>query len=140
MSAGASGPAHAIGRGGTYSRWRASLHKEGTTGPVQAQLDAFNNRDLDAFLVCYAPDVVIEGPDGAPMMHGHDEMRAMYGQLFAQSPALHCEVPSRIRVGQYAIDEEHTTGFVFAGFPEELHAAVVCRLENDRIAWMRLLM
>jgi hypothetical protein len=108
--------------------------------PMQAQLDAFNNRDLEAFLACYAPDVVIEGPDGSVMMRGQEQMRAMYGQLFAQSPSLHCEITRRIRVGSYAIDEEHTTGFVFAGFPEELHAAVVCRLEEERIAHMRLLM
>ena len=108
--------------------------------PMQAQLDAFNNRDLEAFLTCYAPDVVIEGPDGAPMMRGHDEMRAFYGRLFAQSAALHCEIPSRIRVGSFAIDEERTTGVVLEGFPSEIHAAVVCRLENGRIAWMRILM
>jgi hypothetical protein len=40
----------------------------------------------------------------------------------------------------HAIDEEHTTGFVFAGFPTELHVAVVCRQEGGRIAHMRLLM
>jgi len=107
---------------------------------MQAQLDAFNTRDLEAFIACYAPDVIIEGADGAVMMRGHEELRAMYGQLFAQSPELHCEVTSRIRVGAYAIDEEHTTGFVFAGFPTELHVAVVCRLDGGRIAHLRLLM
>ena len=97
--------------------------------PMQAQLDAFNNRDLEAFLACYAPDVVIEGPDGSAMMRGHEQMRAMYGQLFAQSPSSlrgHAPHPR----GAYAIDEEHMMGFVFAGFPEELHAAVVCRLKR----------
>jgi hypothetical protein len=107
---------------------------------MQAQLDAFNTRDLEAFIACYASDVVIEGADGAVMMRGHQEMRAMYGQLFAQSPELHCEVSSRIRVGAYAIDEERTTGFVFAGFPTELHVAVVCRLEAGTIANVRILM
>lgn len=114
--------------------------KEDMMDPMQAQLDAFNNRDLDAFLACYAPDVVIEGPDGAVLMRGHEQMRAMYGQLFAQSPALHCAVSGRIRVGHYAIDEEHTTGFVFEGYPTEMHAAVICRLDGERIAHVHLLM
>jgi len=108
--------------------------------PVQTQVDAFNARDVDAFLACYAPDVVIEGADGTVMMRGHDQLRAMYSQLFAQSPDLHVEIPSRIRVGAYVIDEEQATGFVFEGFPPELHVAVVYRLDGERIAQVRLLM
>ena len=87
--------------------------------PMQAQLEAFNNRDLEAFLACYAPDIVIEGPDGAPMMRGHDEMRVFYGQLFAHSPRTStARSPSRIRVASFAIDEERTTGVVMEGFPD----------------------
>ena len=108
--------------------------------PIQAQVDAFNARDLDAFLAVYADDAVLEGPDGAVMMRGHEQMRAFYCPLFAQSPDLHAEIPSRIRVGTFVIDEEWTTGFVMAGFPTEVHAAVVYRLDGERIAYARLLM
>lgn len=108
--------------------------------PVQAQVDAFNARDVDAFLAAYAPDAVIEGPDGAVMMGGHEPMRAFYGQLFDLSPDLHVEIPTRIRVGAFVIDEEQTTGFVLEGFPTEIHAAVLYRLDGERIAYARLLM
>ncbi len=107
---------------------------------VQQQLDAFNRRDLEAFLAAYAPDVVLEDGAGQVLMRGHDGMRAMYGPLFAQSPDLHAEVVNRIAVGDYVVDEERTTGFNFPGYPSELHAAVVYRLAGGKIAQVRLLM
>lgn len=107
---------------------------------VQAQLDAFNNRALEGFLAAYAADTEIEDGAGHTLMAGHDGMRAMYGPLFAQSPSLHVEVVNRIVVGDYVIDEEHTTGFNFPGYPTELHAAVVYHLSGDLIDRVRLLM
>jgi hypothetical protein len=67
-------------------------------------------------------------------------MRAVYGQLFAQSPKLHCEIRQRICVGPYVVDEEEITGFHFAGFPTEVHAAAVYRVERGRIVHVRGLM
>jgi hypothetical protein len=119
---------------------RKPLAKETAMDPVQAQVDAFNARDVDAFLACYAPDVVIEGADGTVMMRGHEQMRASYSQLFAQSPDLHVEIAQRIGVGAFVINEELATGFVFAGFPTELHVAAMYRLDGEQIAQVRLLM
>ena len=107
---------------------------------VRRQLEAFNNRDLQGFLAAYAPDATIEDGAGNVLMRGHDGMRALYGPLFAQSPDLRAEVTNRIAVGEYVIDEERTTGFVFPGYPTELHAAIVYRLADDRIAQVRMLM
>ncbi len=84
---------------------------------VQAQVDAFNARDLERFVSSYSPDALIEDGLGTIMARGHGAIRALYGQLFSQSPDLHVEVPQRIHVGSYVIDEEAVTGFVFAGFP-----------------------
>lgn len=107
---------------------------------VTAQLDAFNARDLERFLDCYTADAVIEDGSGQVMMRGREAMRAFYGQMFAQSPDLHCEIPQRIRVGRYLVDEEAITGLHLAGFPTEIHGAAVCRVEGDRIVHVRLLM
>lgn len=111
-----------------------------TADVVTAQLDAYNARDLERFLDCYASEAVIEDGTGNVMMRGRDAMRALYGQLFAQSPHLHCEIRQRILVGQYIVDEEAITGFHLDGFPTELHAAAVYRVEGRRIAHVRLLM
>lgn len=108
--------------------------------PVDVQLEAYNARDLEAFLACYAPDVVVEDAGGQPMMTGHDGLRAVYGALFTQSPALHAEVTSRIRVGEFVIDEEHVTGANLTGFPAEVHAAVIYRVRDGRIMHVRMLL
>jgi hypothetical protein len=107
---------------------------------VSAQADAYNARDLERFLGCYTPNCVIEDGTGQVLVQGHDGMRGLYGQLFAQSPELRCDLQQRIRVGQYVIDEEAITGINLAGFPTDLHSAVVYRVEGDRIALARLLM
>jgi len=107
---------------------------------VAAQVDAYNARDLDRFLECYSPDAVIEDGSGQVLLRGREAMRPVYGQLFAQSPELHCEIRQRIRVGPYVVDEEAITGFHLAGFPTEVHAAAVYRVEGDRIVHVRGLM
>jgi uncharacterized protein (TIGR02246 family) len=106
---------------------------------VAAQVEAYNARDLERFLACYAPDVVVEDGTGQVLMRGHEAMRGMYGQLFAASPELHCDIRQRIRVGAYVVDEEAVTGFHLDGFPTELNAAAVYRVEDGRIAHVRLL-
>jgi hypothetical protein len=107
---------------------------------VAAQLDAYNVRDLDRFLKCYSEDAVIEDGTGQVLMKGRNAMAAFYGQIFAQSPELHCEIKSRISVGSYVVDEEAITGLRFAGFPSDLHSAVVYRVDGDHIVHVRLLM
>lgn len=87
--------------------------------PVQAQLDAYNAHDVDAFLACYAPDAVIRHADGRVLMQGHEQIRARYEKLFEANPSVTAEVPTRIRAGSWVVDEEKvrlTQG--------ELHVAV----------------
>ncbi len=107
--------------------------------PVQQQIDAYNNRDLDGFVAAYAEDAVLEDGEGNVMARGHDGIRDLYGALFSQSPRLHGEVLNRISVGQYVIDEEWVTGIEMEGAPSEVHAAVVYRLVEGKIAHVRLL-
>src|SRR5579871_2727421 len=107
--------------------------------PVEAQVAAFNARDLEGFVACYAPDVLIEDGDGNVMAEGHEGMRALWGPLFAQSPKLHAEIVQRMRVGEYVIDEEHGSGIQLEGFPNELHSAAIYRLKDGLIVHARLL-
>lgn len=105
------------------------------TDPVQAQLVAYNARDLERFIACYTPDVVIEDGAGKLLMQGHDAMRASYGPMFARYPELHCRLASRIRIGEYVVDEERITGRK----PEGEHAVAIYRLAGDKIAHVRFL-
>ncbi|GAB1597189.1 nuclear transport factor 2 family protein [Lysobacter claricitrinus] len=76
---------------------------------VQEQLDAYNARDLERFLACYAENVVVAGADGAAMMTGLEEMRAVYSALFANSPNLRAELGARFQAGRYVVDEERVS-------------------------------
>lgn len=53
--------------------------------PVEAQLAAYNARDVDAFLACYATEVVAEDGPGTVLMSGREEMRAAYARSFRTS-------------------------------------------------------
>jgi hypothetical protein len=108
--------------------------------PVQEQLDAYNARDLERFLACYAPEVVIEDGAGARLLEGIEAMRAAYRALFANNPGLRAEVPTRIRAGEFVIDEERVSGLNLPpGAPAEFHTAVVYRVRDGRIIHVRLL-
>jgi hypothetical protein len=104
--------------------------------PVEEQLAAYNACDLERFLACYAPDAVIEDETNARLMVGHAAMQPAYAALFANSPNLHAEVTSRMRVGDFVVHEERVTGL--PGREEPLHAVVVYRLREGLIIHARM--
>lgn len=76
---------------------------------AQAQLDAYNNRDLDAFLIPYADDVkVFEFPDQLQYT-GKERMAEIYGRMFVRTPDLHCHLVHRMVMGNTVIDQELVT-------------------------------
>jgi uncharacterized protein (TIGR02246 family) len=78
---------------------------------VQRQLDAYNARDLEAFLSVFADDAEAgELGAKAPTMVGKDQIRARYGALFANSPDLYSEVVTRTCFEHVVIDLERITG------------------------------
>jgi hypothetical protein len=101
--------------------------------PAEAQLIAYNNRDVEAFLACYTADCVIEDADGVRLMAGHAEMRAAYSKMFASSPKLNAKVLHRIRIGHHVIDEEEITGRV----PDFRRAVAIYRINGDLIDHVR---
>jgi hypothetical protein len=99
----------------------------GTDDAVERQVRAYNERDVDGFVACYAESVVVEDGDGTVLISGQDEMRERYVQLFTNAPDLHAEIVTRIRAGSYVVDEERITGR-----PDgEVHAIVIYRLDED---------
>ena len=77
---------------------------------VQRQVNAYNARDLDAFLATYHPDVRIYTFPDTLQMEGHAAMREVYGRMFAELPDLHAHIPRRIVTGNHVVDEEIVTG------------------------------
>lgn len=106
------------------------------TDPVEAQLVAYNARDVERFLPWFSEDVVVEDGLGNPILKGRDAMRARYGPMFAQYPELHCRIVSRVRVGmQWVLDEESITGRQ----PAPEHVVAIYRVEDGLIRHVRFL-
>jgi len=98
---------------------------------VERQLQAYNKRDINGFIECYAEDVIIDSiVPGRPPMVGRKAMQETYYSLFEKSPNLHARVTNRIVSGNFVIDHELVTG-LRAGPP--VRAVAVYRVENGLI-------
>jgi len=82
---------------------------------VQAQLDAYNAKDIDALLATYAPDAEQYVLHGERLAQGHAQMRERFLARFAE-PDLHARLLSRTVVGAMVVDYELIT----RNFPEGL--------------------
>jgi putative hydrolase of HD superfamily len=80
---------------------------------VQAQLDAFNAKDIDALMRTYAPDAEQFSLHGERLAQGHDELRTRYIARFTE-PDLHARLLSRLVMGNIVTDLELIT----RNFPE----------------------
>jgi putative hydrolase of HD superfamily len=80
---------------------------------VQAQLDAFNAKDIDALMRAYAPDAEQFTLHGERLANGHDEIQPRYIARFNE-PDLHARLLSRIVMGNVVTDLELIT----RNFPE----------------------
>lgn len=104
-----------------------------TTDVIQAQVDAYNARDAEAFANCYGESATVIGPDGSVMMTGREAITSVYGQLFAQSPDLRVEIGTRIVAGDWVVDEEDVSGINFEGMPAAMHALIVYHVKDGYI-------
>ena len=82
---------------------------------VQAQLDAYNAKDIDALLATYAPDAEQYVLHGERLAQGHAQMRERFLARFTE-PDLHARLLSRTVVGAMVVDCELIT----RNFPEGL--------------------
>ena len=76
---------------------------------AQEQLDAYNNRDAEAFILPYAEDVKVFNFPNQLLYEGRDEMYGLYGRMFSRTPDLHCKLVNRIVLGNTVIDQEEVT-------------------------------
>jgi uncharacterized protein (TIGR02246 family) len=73
---------------------------------VQTQLEAYNKRDVAAFVATYAPDAAVYNHPGVLQMRGRAEMTKQYGAMFKAMPSGYAEVKNRIAVRDAVIDHE----------------------------------
>lgn len=74
---------------------------------VQAQLDAYNARDIEAFMETYADSVELYEFPNTLISKGKEGMRKNYKNFFDNTPNLYCELKKRMVLGNKVIDQEH---------------------------------
>lgn len=80
---------------------------------VERQLDAYNAKNVEAWLSTYAEDAEQYILHGECIARGHDQMRERILLRFAE-PALHARLLSRTVMGNVVVDHECVT----RNFPE----------------------
>jgi hypothetical protein len=75
---------------------------------VDAQLVAYNKRDLEAFLSFYADDAILARHPDQVTQTGKAEMRTRYQSRFS-NPNVHAEIIKRVTFDRFVIDHERIT-------------------------------
>lgn len=105
-----------------------TLIEETPVALVQRQLNAYNLRNIEAFLEPYAEDVEIYNYPDKLIEKGKALMRKNYAAMFDKVPNLHCELLGRIVQGNIVIDKERVQ------FGKEIVEAVAMyHIENNKI-------
>jgi hypothetical protein len=103
---------------------------------VQQQLEAYNARNIDAFMAVFHPDIELWtlGAD-APSAVGWEKVKILYADLFIQSPELFSKVINRSVIGNKVIDYEQISGR--KGAKEDLFLVMIYEVKDGKIwkAW-----
>ncbi|MBN2492004.1 MAG: amidohydrolase family protein [Planctomycetes bacterium] len=121
---------HLVMKGGQAFR-PTDLVPESAGDVVQRQVNAYNARDLEAFVETFSTDVELFWlGERKPYATGRGELRTRYGRFFAENPKVHCEVVRRICQSSHVIDQEKVTGLAQG---EVLEATAIYQVELGRI-------
>ncbi|KPF43150.1 nuclear transport factor 2 family protein [Rhizobium sp. AAP43] len=106
--------------------------------PVREQLEAYNARDIDAFMPWWADDCQYFAFPSTLLAGSAAEIRARHIERFKE-PDLHGELLSRIVVGNVVVDHETVT----RNFPEgkgEVDVICIYEIAHGKIAkaWFKL--
>lgn len=100
--------------------------------PVSAQLDAYNGRDLEAFMRCWADDCLYYAFPDELLAEGSAAVRARHAERF-RDPDLHAQLIGRRVFGDIVIDQEVVTR-AYDGRLGEADVMAVYQVRNGRIA------
>ena len=101
---------------------------------VQKQVEAYNNRDIDAFMNTYADDVKVYSFPKKLRYQGAEKMRERYKTMFENTKDLHCTIVKRIEKGNKVIDQESV---IKNG--KRIHAVAIYEVKNGKIATVTFL-
>lgn len=106
--------------------------------PVQLQLDAYNAKDIDAFIACWADDCEYYAFPDQLLAVGAAAVRERHVLRF-QEPNLHGKLISRIALGDLVIDQERVTR-LFPEGPGEIDVIAIYQVVAGKIAkaWFKM--
>jgi hypothetical protein len=99
---------------------------------VQRQLDAYNARDVEAWLATYAEDACQYEHPGKLLARGHAEMRERIAARF-QEPDLQATLMRRVVLGPLVIDQE----LVRRNFPQGIGSMEMVAIYDVRDGLIR---
>jgi hypothetical protein len=99
---------------------------------VQAQLDAYNAHNMDAFLATYADEAELFGFPAIVQTTGKEAMRKRYARPFADTIA-RAVIVKRIVMGNTVIDHERVQ-ITFPDGPGVLEAIAIYEVRDGKIA------
>ena len=98
--------------------------------PVQEQLDAYNAKDIERFMRCWADDCQYYAFPSQVLAEGAEQIRQRHVERFRE-PHLHGRLIHRMSVGNLVIDQEVVT----RDFPEgEVDVIAIYEIEAGKIA------
>jgi|EBPBio282013_DNA_FD.fasta_scaffold17960_2 hypothetical protein len=109
---------------------------EDITAPVDRQLSAYNDHDVDRFVEPYDEDIRIYNFPDELLCEGRDVLREMYRGIFERAPRINARLVNRIVVQNKIIDEEFVTNR--AG-KADMRAVAIYEVTNGRITKVHFL-
>ncbi|MBS9463788.1 nuclear transport factor 2 family protein [Flagellimonas sp. 389] len=107
----------------------AFVAEESPANIVQKQIDAYNARDIQAFMDTYSENVKLYEYPNTLFMEGQNKMKESYHSYFENTPDLNCQIKNRIVIGNKVIDEEYITAN-----GSNFSAVAIYEVENGKIA------
>lgn len=116
----------------------ANVDTSDATRPVRGQLEAYNARDIDAFMRFWADDCQYYAFPDQLLANGAAEIRARHIVRF-QEPDLQGKLLKRMAVGTMVIDQETVTR-TFPEGPGEVDVLAIYEINNGKIAkaWFKM--
>jgi putative hydrolase of HD superfamily len=114
-----------------------NINDDCATVIVQQQLDAYNQRDIDAFMQCWDDDChYYEFPDRL-LAAGKDQSRTRHVERF-KDRSLFGALLQRMHAGDIVIDQEIVTRTLPEGL-SEIEVIAIYQLRNEKIinAWFK---
>lgn len=108
------------------------------TIPVARQLEAYNAKDIDAFMACWAPGCEYHAFPGTLLARGTDAIRARHVERFRE-PDLFGRLDSRVVMGNLVVDRE-TVRRTFPDGPGEIDVLAIYEVADGVIhrAWFAM--